>query len=181
MFFIRGKRRTRCKWKSMLLSFFIRYFLSYWLSAWKHCEKLCDKMGIRIFLQELFLVFVIAEKGNLNFMDFQARRIFVLLTLISYKSHPNEFCPLSKHVNIPSLEGFGLIEQKLKSSWCTDVFGLWGFFPVLEHCLTVFLWPLAGIPSVFFLFLTGDTRTGENVFNTCHNSSVATEAVWPPY
>lgn len=69
-------------------------------------------MEIReIILVKISWFFVIAEKDNPNFMDFEARRIFVLLTIISYKSHPSEFCPLSKHVNVPSLKGFGLIEQ----------------------------------------------------------------------
>lgn len=30
-------------------------------------------------------------------------------------------------------------------------------------------------------FLTGDTRTGKNVLNTCRDSTVATEGIWPPY
>lgn len=55
---------------------------------------------------------MIVEKSNLNFMDFEARKVFVLFTIMSYISHPSEFCPLSKHVNVPSLKGFGLIEQR---------------------------------------------------------------------
>lgn len=79
-------------------------------------------MGLReIIFVKISWFFLITEKSNPNFTDFETRRIFVLFTMISYKSHASEFCPLSKHVNVPSLTGFSLSreQEKRKCSWCT--------------------------------------------------------------
>lgn len=73
-------------------------------------------------------------------MDFEARTIFVLFNIISYKSHPSEFCPLNKDFNVPSLKGFGLTEQRTGEAEVSlvhwSVFGLWGFF---QSLITVLL------------------------------------------
>lgn len=84
-------------------------------------------------------------------MDFETRRIFVLFTMISYKSHASEFCLLSKHVNVPSLTGFSLSREheKLKCSWCT-VFE--AFFQSLNTVLLFSFDLLLEFPTPFSFF-----------------------------
>lgn len=122
-------------------------------------------MRIReIFIFKISWFFWLQIKRNPNFMYFEARRIFVLFTIISYKLHPIEFCPLSKHVNVPSLKGFGLIEQRSGETEMSlahwSVFGLWGFFPVLEHCLTVSFDLLLEFQMPFSFFQLGTLELG---------------------
>lgn len=87
-------------------------------------------------------------------MDFEARRIFGLFTIISYKSHPNQFCPLSKHVNVSSVKDLIWLsreQEKLKCPWCTEVSLVFVFF--VQSLSTVLLFSfdlLLEFPMPFF-------------------------------